>query len=418
MDAIKDLLKAIKLRGYIFLKWLLFANVTGFVVGGVAIAFSYAMGWATSTRKDYPLIVLALPLAGLVIAFLYQTFAKDDKGTNQILLSIRSEEDVPFYMAPLIFISTVITHLFGGSAGREGAALQMGGSLSYSLGKLFRINMDDKNAVIMCGMSAAFAALFGTPLAATIFALEVVSVGIMYYSALVPCAFSALIAAWFAKTCGVHPESFSIVGPIPSYNLILMGKVLILGMGCAFVSMLFCILMHKIAHLYQEKLENPYLRIVVAGLIILALTKLVGTTDYMGAGMDIIEKSIEGEARHLDFFWKMIFTALTLGAGYKGGEIVPSFFIGATFGCVMGQILGFSSSLCAAVGMVSVFCGVTNCPVTSLFIAAELFGFEGAYYYLPAIVVSYMLSGYFGLYSSQKIMYSKFYAKYINKKTV
>jgi H+/Cl- antiporter ClcA len=182
--------------------------------------------------------------------------------------------------------------------------------------------------------------------------------------------------------------------------------------------MLFCFVMHKISHFYKEKIKNPYLRIFIAGIIILVLTKLAGTMDYMGAGMDIIGRAIEeGDARYTDFLWKILFTSLTLGAGYRGGEIVPSFFVGATFGCVVGNVMGFSPSLCAAVGMVSVFCGVTNCPITSLFIAAELFGFEGAYYYLPAIAVSYMLSGYIGLYSSQKIMYSKFYAKYINKET-
>lgn len=409
--------KGIKLRAYIFCKWTLFSILTGCIAGGVAILFSYAMKFATQTRKEIPIIVIGLPIAGLIIVFLYQTFhKKEDKGTNMIIAAIREEEEVPFYMAPLIFITTVITHLFGGSSGREGAALQIGGSISYTLGKIFHIDMQDKNAVIMCGMSAAFSALFGTPLAATIFALEVVSVGVMYYSALVPCAFSAIIGAWLAKLCGVGKEGF-IIGSIPEYTWIVFIKVIMVGFLCALVSMLFCFSMHKISHFYKEKFKNPYLRIFIAGVLILIITKLVGTMDYMGAGMDIIGRAIEGKARPWDFLLKIVLTSLTLGAGYRGGEIVPSFFIGATFGCVVGQVLQFSPSLCAAIGMVSVFCGVTNCPITSLFIAAELFGFEGAYYYLPAIAVSYMLSGYLSLYSSQKIMYSKFYAKYINKKT-
>lgn len=413
----KEFLDGIKIRTYIFFKWTLFALLTGCIAGGVSILFSYAMQFATQTRKETPIIVIGLPIAGLIIVFLYQTFhKKEDRGTNMIIAAIREEEEVPFYMAPLIFITTVITHLFGGSSGREGAALQIGGSISYTLGKICRIDMQDKNAVIMCGMSAAFSALFGTPLAATIFALEVVSVGVMYYSALVPCAFSAIIGAWLARLCGVQKEGF-IIEQIPEYTWIVFIKVVIVGFLCALVSMLFCFCMHKTSHLYKEKFKNPYLRIFIAGVIILILTKLVGTMDYMGAGMDVIERAISGNARPWDFFFKILFTSLTLGAGYRGGEIVPSFFVGATFGCVMGQVLQLSPSLCAAMGMVSVFCGVTNCPITSLFIAAELFGFEGAYYYLPAIAVSYMLSGYLSLYSSQKIMYSKFYAKYINKKT-
>lgn len=414
----KELIEGIRGRAYIFLKWMLFSMLTGYIVGSVAILFSYAMQWATLTRQTRPMITLGLPLAGLVIVFLYRSFhKKEDKGTNMVIAAIREEDDLPFYMAPLIFVTTVITHLFGGSSGREGAALQIGGSISYTIGKLIHIDMQDKNVVIMCGMSAAFAALFGTPLAATIFALEVVSVGIMYYSALVPCTFSAIVAVYLAKLCGVEKEGF-VIREIPEYDLFSIGKIIILGIGCALVSMLFCFVMHKISHFYKEKIKNPYLRIFIAGIIILVLTKLAGTMDYMGAGMDIIGRAIEeGDARYTDFLWKILFTSLTLGAGYRGGEIVPSFFVGATFGCVVGNVMGFSPSLCAAVGMVSVFCGVTNCPITSLFIAAELFGFEGAYYYLPAIAVSYMLSGYIGLYSSQKIMYSKFYAKYINKET-
>lgn len=413
----KEFLEGIKLRVYLFFKWVLFAILTGCIAGGVAILFSYAMQFATQTRKQMPMIVIGLPFAGLVIVFLYQTFhKKEDKGTNMIIAAIREEEEVPFYMAPLIFITTVITHLFGGSSGREGAALQIGGSISYTLGRILHIDMQDKNAIIMCGMSAAFSALFGTPLAATIFALEVVSVGVMYYSALVPCAFSAIIGAWLAKLSGVEKEGF-IVHQIPEYTWIVFIKVVIVGFLCALVSMLFCVCMHKIGHLYKEKFKNPYLRIFIAGILILLLTKLVGTMDYMGAGMDVIARAIDGQARPWDFLLKILLTSLTLGAGYRGGEIVPSFFVGATFGCVAGQVLQLSPSLCAAMGMVSVFCGVTNCPITSLFIAAELFGFEGAYYYLPAIAVSYMLSGYLSLYSSQKIMYSKFYAKYINKKT-
>lgn len=407
----KDICK----RAYIFLKWVLFALLTGVVGGTVGIAFYYAMSQVTKIRTEHSLITLGLPLGGLVIVFLYQTFRKEgDKGTNTIISAIRSDETVPFCVAPLIFIATIITHLFGGSAGREGAALQMGGSIGNTLGRLLHIDDRDKNLVIMCGMSALFAALFGTPAAAAVFAMEVISVGVMYYAALVPCVFSAITASQIAAWAGIEAEKFDVTA-IPAYTPATFFQVMIAAVCFALVSMLFCVMLHQAAHIYQKWIQNPYLRIVAAGILILALTALVGTRDYMGAGMDVIERAIAGDARPWDFACKILFTALTLGAGYKGGEIVPAFYIGATSGCVMGSLLGLSPSLTAAIGMVSVFCGVTNCPISSLLIALELFGFDGIYYYLIGIAVSYMLSGYFGLYSSQKILYSKFRAQYIDK---
>jgi H+/Cl- antiporter ClcA len=402
-------------RAYIFLKWVLFALLTGVVGGGVGIAFYYAMRYVTEQRTTNPLITLGLPFGGLVIVFLYQTFRKDgDRGTNTVISAIRSDETIPFLVAPLIFIATIITHLFGGSAGREGAALQMGGSIGNTLGRLLHMDDQDKNMVIMCGMSALFAALFGTPVAAAIFAMEVISVGVMYYAALVPCVFSAITASRLAAYAGIEAERFQ-VAIIPEYTLEIFVKVTVAAIFFALISMVFCIALQKAGFYYQKWLKNPYVRVFVAGILILVLTALVGTRDYMGAGMDVIARAIEGEARPWDFLCKIIFTALTLGAGYKGGEIVPSFYIGATFGCILGTIIGLPSSLAAALGMVSVFCGVTNCPISSLLIAMELFGFDGVYYYLVSIAVSYMLSGYFGLYSSQKILYSKFQAKYIDK---
>ena len=190
-----------------------------------------------------------------------------------------------------------------------------------------------------------------------------------------------------------------------------------LAILCAGVSVLFCVTLHTSEHMYQKYLKNPYLRIIAGGVIIILLTLLVGSQDYNGAGMFVIERCFENEYVPYAFLLKILFTALTLGAGFKGGEIVPSFFIGATFGCLFGNILGFSPALCTAVGMGAVFCGVTNCPITSLLICFELFGFEGMPYFLLSIALSYMLSGYFGLYRSQKIVYSKYKPEYINRET-
>jgi len=401
----------------VFVKWMLLSVVVGVVVGIFSILFAYCMNWATAMRTEHEEIILLLPLAGAAIVGLYSLFDyKNDKGTNLVLSTIHAEAELPFRMAPLIFVSTVITHLFGGSAGREGAALQLGGSIGNQLGRWFHMDEQDKHVIVMCGMSAAFSALFGTPVAAAIFSMEVVSVGVMYYAALVPCVFSSVIASRFAADMGMHGENFTVLN-IPELGIVPAGKIVLLAMLCGGLSVLFCILLHSTGDLYRQYLKNRYLRIMIAGFLIVGLSVILNTTDYCGAGMPVIAKAISGEARSLAFFWKMLFTAITIEAGFKGGEIVPSFFIGATFGCVFGQLIGISPSLCAAVGMVSVFCGVTNCPISSMLIAFEMFGFQGVHYILIAVAVSYMLSGYYGLYHDQRIVYSKYKTRYVNLKT-
>ena len=355
-------------------------------------------------------------IVGIVIVFLYHIFHyKNDKGTNMVLSTIHAETELPFKMAPLIFISTTLTHLFGGSAGREGAALQLGGSIGNQLGRWFRFDEKDRRIVVMCGMSAAFSAIFGTPIAAVVFAMEVVSVGVMYYAALVPCVFASLIASKFARHMGIGPDTF-LIKKIPDFLIVPSIKVILLAVCCAAVSVIFCVTLHSLGDFYRDKLKNPYIRIVVSSLVIVALTMVLHTTDYMGAGVPIIERAIAGHVVPLAFVWKIIFTALTLEAGFKGGEIVPSFCVGAAFGCLFGQLIGLSPSLCAALGMVSVFCGVTNCPITSLLIAFELFGYHGIPFFMIAISVSYLLSGYYGLYHDQTIVYSKYKTEYINRK--
>jgi len=267
----------------------------------------------------------------------------------------------------------------------------------------------------MCGMSAAFSALFGTPLAAAIFSMEVVSVGIMHYSALVPCVTAAMLAQFVARWNGIPLERFPVTGmmeiaPGTFFKMVLFAALV------GGVSILFCIVLHSVEHLYKKLFKNTYIRILVAGCVIAVSATVFGLHEYLGSGMELIENIFHGgETKGYAFLLKMIFTALTLGAGFKGGEIVPSFSIGAAFGCVAASFLGLPVSLVAACGMVGVFCGVTNCPITSLLISFELFGFEGMPYYLTTVAVSYMLSGYYGLYRSQKIMYSKTETNFINR---
>ena len=399
------------------IKWLLLAVLTGLMVGFISSLFARALKFVTTYRTEHFWVFFLLPAAGLVIVFLYQKLGQDDGGTNQVLSTIRSQDDVPFRSAPLIFISTILTHFAGGSAGREGAAIQLGGSIGNQLGSWFRLDEEDRHVMVMCGMSAAFSAVFGTPMAAAVFSMEVVSVGIMYYAALVPCVISSIIASEFAANFGIHPESFHVVD-IPDLTVETGLKMVLVAVACAAISIIFCMTLQGISKLYMKYFKNPYIRIAAASAIIIAITLLLRTTDYMGAGNNLIELAIEdGQARPLDFFWKILLTALTMRAGFRGGEIVPSFCIGATFGCLMGHLIGLSPSICAAAGMAALFCGVTNCPITSILIAFELFGFRGVSYYLIAVSISYAVSGYYGLYKDQTIVYSKYKAKYINRHT-
>lgn len=400
-----------------FLKWMGLSVLTGLVVGGASAIFAGCIKAATEYRDTHNWIFMLLPVAGVLIVFMYEKIGRQDGGTNQVLATIKSKDDVPFLSAPLIFVSTLLTHLTGGSAGREGASIQFGGSIGNWLGKLAHLDEFDHHVMIMCGMSAAFAAVFGTPMAAAVFAMEVVSVGVMYYAALLPCVIASIIAAEFATEMGIDPETFP-VHSIPGLTVETGLKMALIAVGCGILSILFCILLKTVGQLYAKYLKNPYIRIVVAAGVIILITICLNTKDYMGAGSGLIARAIEkGEARPLDFLWKMLLTALTMRAGYRGGEIVPAFSIGATFGCVAGGILGFSPELAAAASMVALFCGVTNCPITAMLISFELFGFSGAAYYLIAISISYAVSGYYSLYKDQTIVYSKYKARYINRKT-
>lgn len=391
------------------LKWAIMGIIVGMVVGGISIVFSTALKFVTGLREKHTWIVYGLPAGGLLIVGFYRLLKVNrDKGTNLVMDSITSNRDIPIKMTPLILVGTIVTHMFGGSAGREGAALQLGGSLGNYIGKLFKFDNKDKKVMIMCGMSAAFSALFGTPMAAAIFAIESATVGIMYFASLLPCVISALIASHFSANMGISPESFPL-NDIPDMTMALSLKTALLALLCALLSVVFCFMMKYVKKILERLIKNAYLRIVAASLLFIGITFLVGDGRYYGAGIEVIDKAvIEGEAVPYDFIMKMLLTALTLGAGFKGGEIVPSFYVGATFGCVFGHVLGMSPTLCAAMGMTAMFCGITNCPITAMLISFELFGFESVPHIMIVTAISFVSSGYVGIYSSQKIVYSKY----------
>ncbi len=401
----------------LFMRWLLLSLIAGLAIGGIGSLFALCMTEAVELRAEHPWIMFLLPLGGIVIVLLYRLFKyQNDRGTNMVLASIHAEGEIPAKMAPMIFISTVITHLVGGSAGREGAALQIGGSLGAVMGRALKMSDIDRRVLVMCGMSAVFSAGFGTPLAAAIFAMEVGSVGVMYYAALVPCVISSVTAWQLAVFAGVEHDNFALA-VFPELSIAGCGWIVLLGILCAAVSVIFCMTLHKVNDLLKRWMKNPYIRIAAAGVFLIAVSLILGNQDFLGAGVPMIERALEGDTEWYAFILKILLTAITIEAGFKGGEIVPSFFIGATFGCLFGQITGFSPELCAAVGMVAIFCGVTNCPITSLLIGFEMFGFQQPAYLIIGIAVSYMLSGYYGLYRDQRIVYSKYEPRYINRHT-
>lgn len=397
-----------------FIKWMLLSSIVGVVVGLMGVLFHFSVDVATKLREAHRWLLCLLPLGGVAIALLYRKCGMEkDMGTNTILEAVRGEKSLHLRTAPLIFISTVITHLLGGSSGREGAALQIGGSIGSRIAGGLKLEKSEQEIMIMCGMSTCFAALFGTPLTATIFALEVISVGTMHYAALVPCMIGSLLGYGMAQLFHVSPTAY-VIEQVPDLTLISVLQVTILSVLCAVLSILFCKTMHTASKLYKKYFPDTVARAAAGGVIVIVVTLIIGNQNYNGAGGFMIERAISGEIEWYAFALKLLLTALTLGAGFKGGEIVPTFFVGASFGCAVAPLLGLEPSFAAAVGLVALFCGVVNCPVASFVLAVELFGGEGVIYFGIASAISYMLSGYYGLYSGQKIVYSKLDGQYID----
>ncbi len=388
------------------IKWSVLSLIVGIVGGIVGSIFHLGIDFVTEKRIENPIVLWFLPLGGVIIAFCYYLFRKKGSiDTNRVLDAVKSKEDVPFIMAPLIFISTLITHFFGGSAGREGAALQLGGSIGYNAGKLFRLDNKERHIITMAGMSSVFAALFGTPLTAAVFCLEVIYSGVFHYAALLPCVISAITASKIAISFGLQPTYFTI--PSCEMSAVVIIKIILISVLFALVSILFCVAIKKCEHFMKKFFPNVFLRAFVGGAVIIGLTLICNTRDYNGAGMDIVFNAMNGQVRYEAFLLKIIFTAITIGAGFKGGEIVPAFFVGSTFGCVAGIIFGISPGFVAALGFIGVFCGVVNCPIASIILAIEVFGGESMLVFALVCAICYMMSGYFGLYSSQKFIFSK-----------
>lgn len=389
------------------LKWTAAACGAGGLCGLLGAGFHAAIDYATQFRMEHGFIIWFLPAAGLVTLLLYRLCKVSfDAGTNLVIQSVTTNEHIPVLLAPLITAGTLLSHLFGASVGREGAALQLGGSIGHNLAELLRFDEDDVRTLSMCGMAACFSAMFGTPLTAAVFVLEVITVGSLHYGALLPCVLASYTAAAVSGALGIPPMAYTLTSR-PDFQPGAVGRVVLLAALCALVSILLCVTLHQASRLAGKLIKNAYLRIAAGGLAMAVLAGALGLSDFAGAGAHMIQRAMNGTAEPWVFLVKLLLTALCVGSGFRGGEIVPTLFIGATFGCAVGPLLGLDAGFAAAVGMLCVFCGVVNCPITTAFLAVEMFSTADIGLFAIAIAVSFVLSGYFGLYSSQVIVFSK-----------
>lgn len=392
--------------GVTLARWLAAAVPTGLVCGVIGTAFHLAVEYVTELRGAHGWLVWLLPLAGLAIAALYKATKCEGVGTNNVLRAVRAGEPLSPLLVPAIFFGTVLTHLCGGSAGREGAALQMGGSIGWCVGGLLRLPEHERRTAVVCGMAAFFSALFGTPLAAALFAMMVVDVGLTFYAALVPALLASLIAYGVSVQLGVEPTRFAV--EVPAFTLSTALRTMLLGAVCAAAAFAFCRVLEWLEKWLPARLPNPWVRAAAGGAAVAVLSVLLGAGRYNGAGMNVIRAAVEqGDALPWDFLCKMFLTALTLASGFKGGEVVPSFYIGATLGCVLAPVLGLPAGFAAAAGLVGVFCGATNTPIPSIVLALELFGGQGLWLFALVCAVSFAFSGSHGLYASQTFVTEK-----------
>ena len=390
-----------------FLKWSLFGLLMGSWGGILGAAFHHALHFVTHLRTENPWLIFLLPVGGLLSVGIYTLFRqRSNRGTNEVIDAVLSGGDVSAYVSPTIFLASAITHLFGGSAGREGAALQIGASNATLISRGLRLESKDRRVLIMSGMRSVFAGLFGTPLTAALFCMEFESIGTLFSPALLPCYLSAYVASRVSSALGVHAEGL-LLETVTAVTFGNSWRFLILAILVSLIGIFMCRFFHKAEHLAAHKLPNPWLRIAIGGALIMVLTLLVGDQRYNGAGMDMALGAVEGHANWYDFILKMLFTAVTLAAGFKGGEIVPTFCIGATFGCVLGGLLGMDPGIAAALGLVGLFCCGTNAPIASIILSIEMFGTANLYHFAFVCVVVFLLSGHSSLYGSQVQKYKK-----------
>lgn len=390
-------------------KWSAISLIVAILAGTASAIFSFSLEWATNLRETHLWIIAFLPLAGFVIGGLYFYYGKNAEAGNNLLIDeINKPKNIlPFRMSWMVYITTIMTHLFGGSAGREGVAVQMGGVLSDQLSKPFNLTNDERRILIMTGISAGFASLFGTPLAGAVFALEILTIGKIRYDAIFPCFLSAILGYQISLVLGIHHTVYKIPD-IPEISFMGLISAIIAGIVFGIAARLFAGATHGISHITKKLILYPPLQPLIGGILLLICIWITGTTKYIGLGLPTIQEAFNSSVNTWAFVYKFAFTTLTLGTGFKGGEVTPLFFIGATLGNTLSSILSLPAPLLAGMGFAAVFAGAANVPLTAIFMAMELFGSHIGIYAGIACVVSYLFSGHSGIYQSQQIKTIKY----------
>ncbi|MBB2951848.1 voltage-gated chloride channel family protein [Sphingobacterium sp. JUb56] len=395
---------ALKEKTFCVLKWIAIAISVGFIVGSISAFFLTSLSWVTNYRDLHPVIMLGLPLAGLIIGLLYHYYGGASSKGNNLLLKeyYQSEQTIPLRMAPLVLFSTLLTHLFGGSAGREGTAVQIGGAIADQYSRIFKLTHDDRKILIIIGISAGFASVFGTPWAGALFGLEVITGGKSRLKALIPSIMTAFIANYACSFWNVSHTHYHIREIIPALNPQHLLYTVIAGIIFGLVAYLFTAFGDIFSYIFR-KIQYPPLRPFIGGIVLIFLIWQLGTTQYIGLGIPTILASFESQLNSYDFIIKLLLTTFTLSAGFKGGEVTPLFFIGATLGNVLFGIIPLPMGLLAAMGFIAVFAGATNTPLACILMGVELFGFEASIYFAIACFVAYFFSGAKGIYTTQII---------------